>query len=185
MKSQIFNIINTLILDVDGVLTDGVMIYGNKESEEFKNFYVRDGKGISLAKQAGMRVMIITAEKTKLILKRARKLGIEKDTYLGVKNKFKCLKEIIEKNKLDFKNIAAIGDDINDIPILEKVGLPIAVGDAVREVKEIVKKRGGFITKNRGGRGAAREAIETILKRKGIWKKIIKEDIQRQLKEQK
>lgn len=182
IKNKIYNI-TTLILDVDGVLTDGIMIYGDKE--EFKNFYVRDGKGISLAKLAGIKVMIITAEKTNLILKRAKKLEIEKETFLGIKNKLKCLKTIIKKNRLDFKNIAAIGDDINDIPILEKVGLPIAVNDAVKEVKELVKKRGGFITKNKGGRGAVREAIETILKRKGVWKKIVEKDIQRQLKEEK
>ena len=182
MNNKIQNI-NTIILDVDGVLTDGVMIYGN-QGEEFKNFYVRDGKGIALAKIAGLKVILMTTEKTDLIMSRAKKLGIEKDTYLGIKNKLKCLNEIITKNNLDLKNIAMVGDDINDITVLNKVGLPITVGDAVEEVKELVKKRGGFITNKKGGRGAVREAIEIILKKQGCWEEIVEKDLQRQLNEE-
>jgi 3-deoxy-D-manno-octulosonate 8-phosphate phosphatase (KDO 8-P phosphatase) len=181
LKDKIKNI-NTLILDVDGVLTDGTMIYGNN-NEEFKKFFVRDGKGISLAQVAGMKVFLITSEKTKLILNRAKKIGIEKNTYLGVKNKFKILKEIINKNKFDLKNIAFIGDDINDIPVLDKVGFPVAVNDAAEDVKNLVRKRNGFITKKNGGRGAVRELIEIILKKQGRWDETIKKDIKRQFNE--
>lgn len=174
--------INTLILDVDGVLTDGTMIYGN-DGEELKNFHVRDGKGIALARVAGMRVILMTSEETELTMNRAKKLGIEDDTYLGIKNKLKCLEEIVSKNNLSLENIAFIGDDINDIPALNEVGLPIAVNDAVEEVRELVRKRGGFITTKKGGEGAVREAIETILKKQGRWEKVIEKDIQRQLGE--
>ncbi len=174
--------INTLILDVDGVLTDGIMVYGN-DGNELKNFNVRDGKGISLAKVAGMRVILMTSEETELIKNRAKKLGIEDDAYLGIKNKLKSLEKIVGNNNLELKNIAFIGDDINDIPALNKVGLPIAVNDAVDEVRELVKKRGGFITTKNGGKGAVREAIETILKKQGRWEKVIEKDIQRQLSE--
>ncbi|MBL7196738.1 MAG: HAD hydrolase family protein [Candidatus Omnitrophica bacterium] len=175
--------INTLILDVDGVLTDGTMIYGN-DGRELKNFHVRDGKGISLAKVAGMRIILMTSEESELIINRAKKLGIENDAYLGIKNKLKCLKGIATKNNLDLKNIAFVGDDINDIPALDKAGLPIAVGDAAEEVKKLVKKRGGFVTGKKGGKGAVREAIETILKKQGRWAEIIEKDIQRQLIEE-
>ncbi|MFC2051125.1 KdsC family phosphatase [Chloroflexota bacterium] len=174
--------INTLILDVDGVLTNGTMIYGN-DGNESKIFHFRDGKGISLAKVAGIRVILMTSEETKLIMNRAKKLGIDDDAYLGIKNKLRGLEEIVTKNNLDLKNIAFIGDDINDIPALNKVGLPIAVNDAVDEVKELVRKRGGFITIKKGGKGAVREAIETILKKQGRWEKVIEKDIQRQLGE--
>lgn len=174
--------INTLILDVDGVLTDGSMIYAD-DGRELKIFHVRDGKGIALAKVAGIRIMLMTSEETDLILNRAKKLGIESDTYQGIRNKFRCLKEIATKNTLQLKNIAFIGDDINDIPALDKVGLPITVNDATEEVKELVKKRGGFITSKKGGKGAVREAIETILKKQGRWEKVIEKDLQRQLNE--
>lgn len=178
-----FQNITTIILDVDGVLTDGVMIYGNR-GEEFKNFSVRDGKGISLAKAAGLRIFLMTTEKTELIMNRAKKLKIEDDAYLGIKNKGKCLEKLLTKNNLDLKNIAFIGDDINDIPVLSKVGLSIAVNDAVEEVKEIVKERGGFITNKKGGQGAVREAIETILKEQGRWREVVEKDIQRQFNEE-
>lgn len=174
--------INTLVLDVDGVLTDGTMIYGN-DGNELKSFNVRDGKGIALAILAGIRVILMTSEDTELIKNRAKKLGIVDDAYLGIRNKLKGLEEITSTSNVGLKNIAFAGDDINDIPALKKVGLPIAVNDAVEEVKKLVTERGGFITNQNGGRGAVREAIETILKKQGRWNKIIEKDIQRQLSE--
>jgi 3-deoxy-D-manno-octulosonate 8-phosphate phosphatase (KDO 8-P phosphatase) len=176
--------IKALILDVDGVLTDGVMVYGNN-GEEFKNFFVRDGKGISLAKLAGLEIFLMTSEKTRLILNRARKLGIQKNAYLGIKNKLKALKAVASKNKLSLRDIAFIGDDINDIPALGVVGLPVAVNDAVEEVKELVKKRKGLIMTKSGGKGAVRELIEAILKGQGFWEEIVQKDIKRQINEKK
>ena len=181
MDDKIRNI-NTLVLDVDGVLTDGTVDYGN-DGQELKNFSVRDGKGIALAKVAGMRIILMTSEATELIMNRAKKLRLEDDAYLGIKNKRKCLEELVSKYNLDLKDVAFIGDDINDIPALEKAGLPIAVNDAVEEVKKLVKKRGGFITAKRGGKGAVREAIETMLKKQGCWEEVIEKDLKRQLSE--
>lgn len=174
--------INTLILDVDGVLTDGAILYGDS-GETIKKFHIRDGKGIQLAKLGGMKIYIITTSAEKLIRNRAKKLGMEKETFLGIKNKFKCLEELKVKEELKFESIAFVGDDVNDIIALETVGFPIAVNDAVDEVKSLVKKRNGLITKRKGGEGAVREAIEFILKSQGRWEKVIAEDLARQRNE--
>ncbi|MBS3090597.1 HAD hydrolase family protein [Candidatus Pacearchaeota archaeon] len=167
--------IKVIFIDIDGVLSDGVMIY-SEAGYEMKNFHVRDGVGIRLAQEAGLRIVFITAEQLQLIKNRAKKLNV-KDLYMGVKNKVRFIKEFVDKNSLVMEEIAFIGDDINDIPALETVGLPIAVGDSVNEAKEIVNKRNGIITENLGGKGAVREAVEIILKAKGIWEKVLEEDI--------
>ena len=106
--------INTLILDVDGVLTDGAISYGDS-GETIKKFHIRDGKGIQLAKLGGMKIYVITTSAEKLIRNRAKKLGMEKETFLGIKNKFKCLEELKVKKELKFESIAFVGDDVNDI----------------------------------------------------------------------
>ncbi len=120
--------VEVLVLDVDGVLTDGHMIYGN-DGEEFKIFYVRDGKGINLAQLAGIRVAFMTSEDVPIIKNRAKKLKVE-DVYVGIKNKYKALKEFVEECGVEESKVAFIGDDVNDIPALEIVGFPIAVNDA-------------------------------------------------------
>lgn len=173
--------VKLLVLDVDGVMTDGVMVYG-AGGEEFKSFYVRDGKGVNLAQVAGIRVAIITSENIPIVSNRAKKLKI-KDVYLGIKNKAKVLDKLAEKYGLEYDQIAFIGDDINDIPVLEKVGFPVAVNNAVEEVKEVVKSRDGYITQKNGGKGAIRETVEFILKSKGMWKEIVERDLKRQRKE--
>lgn len=173
--------IKFLILDVDGALSDGKMIY-SEDGKEMKIFHVRDGKGIHLAKISGIEVAFVTAEKLNLIKNRAKKLGI-RELYMGIKNKLRSLNKIQEKHDLKYEEIAMVGDDINDIPTLEKVGLPIAVGDAVYEVKKLVRERGGFITKSKGGNGAVREAIEFILKSKGVWNETVEKDLRRQKSE--
>ena len=129
--------IKAIVLDVDGVLTDGKMIYS--DSGESKVFYVRDGKGINLAQVAGLRIAIMTSENSLIIKRRAEKLKIE-DAYLGIMNKLRSIKEFCSKYKLNLEEVAFVGDDINDIPALEVVGLPIAVNDAVEEVKNDVKR---------------------------------------------
>src|SRR3989344_5033793 len=160
--------IKAIVLDVDGVLTDGKMIYS--DSGESKGFYVRDGKGINLAQVAGLRIAIMTSENSLIIKRRAEKLKIE-DAYLGIMNKLRSIKEFCSKYKLNLEEVAFVGDDINDIPALEVVGLPIAVNDAVEEVK------------NNGGNGAVREIIEKILKEMGKWEETVRKDIERQKSE--
>ena len=176
--------ITTIIIDIDGTLTDGIISYGN-DGNESKNFHVRDAKGISLAKTAGLKIVLMTSSEAKSVVHRANTLKITNDTHLGIRNKLKCLNEIKFAYNLDLTNIAFIGDDINDILPLEIVGLPIAVNDAVEEVKILVANRNGIITKKNGGNGAVREAIETILKEQGRWDDIIKQDLERQKNEDK
>lgn len=161
--------IKLLILDVDGVLTDGRIILDN-EGNEFKAFNVRDGHGLRMFIRAGMQVAIITGRQSKVVERRAHELGIT-EVYQ------KCFKKAVTYEHLRSKlgisdiEIAYVGDDVVDIPILKRVGLPVAVADATDEAK----KMSVFVTKNPGGRGAAREVCELILKANGKWKGLVDE----------
>ncbi len=154
--------IKMLIMDCDGVLTDGGMYYSN-DGEVLKKFNTRDGMGISLCHNSGIKTAIITGEKSEFIVKRAQKLKID-EVYLGVNEKEKILEKIVKKHNLSYEQIAYIGDDINDIQVLQKVGLPCSVEDAVPEVKSICS----VISNKKGGEGAVREIIDTILAYKKI-----------------
>lgn len=165
-KAQLKNIaknIKLLILDVDGVLTDGRIILDN-EGNEFKAFHVRDGHGIKMIQRAGIHVAIITGRKSKIVERRAKELGIT-EVYQGRYKKADTFAHIIKKLKLAEKETAYIGDDIVDIPIFMKVGLAIAVDDATDEAKAYAM----MITKKRGGTGAVREVSDFLLKAKGLW----------------
>jgi len=149
--------IKLFAMDVDGVLTDGGMYY-SKESEVLKKFNTKDGMGIELLRENNIIPVIITKEDSKIVLRRAEKLKI-KEVYIGVKDKLKILEKLKMKYNLEYKNIAYIGDDINDLPVLKKVGLSFAPNDAVEQVKQIVD----HVTLKNGGEGAVREAIDFIL----------------------
>ena len=164
--SEIAKNIKLLILDVDGVLTDGSIILDN-EGNEYKSFHVRDGHGIKMLIHAGIQVAIITGRHSKVVERRAHELGIT-EVYQKCFNKTAAFKELIEKFSVSEKEIAYIGDDIVDAPIMSRVGLPVAVADACEEIK----KHAFIITKNRGGRGAVREVTDIILKSKGIWQRM-------------
>jgi len=151
--------IELLILDVDGTLTDGKIIYGNN-GEEFKNFDVKDGLAIATwTKKLGKKVAIITGRKSMLVESRAKELKIDY-LFQGVDNKDEILENILQEENLTWEQTAAIGDDLNDYKMLKKVGLSFAVGDAVDDVKSLVN----VVCKNNGGNGAVREMIEYILK---------------------
>lgn len=150
--------IKLIAMDVDGVLTDGSIIYGAGDLE-IKVFYVKDGQGITLARRAKIEIAFITSRVSDALIKRAKDLGVI-EVHQGVKDKWECLKKIIKRYNITPKEVAYIGDDIIDIPVMKKVGFPVAVADAVEEVKNIAK----YITKTPGGRGAVREVIEMILK---------------------
>ena len=152
------NDIKLIAMDVDGVLTDGSIIYGAGDLE-IKVFYVKDGQGITLARRAKIEIAFITSRVSDALIKRAKDLGVI-EVHQGVKDKWECLKKIIKRYNITPKEVAYIGDDIIDIPVMKKVGFPVAVADAVEEVKNIAK----YITKTPGGRGAVREVIEMILK---------------------
>lgn len=156
--------IKLLILDVDGVLTDGSIVLDN-EGNEYKAFHVRDGHGIKMLHQAGIRIAIITGRHSKVVERRAQELGIT-EVFQKCLNKKVAYAQLLKQHALKDHEVAYIGDDIIDAPIMAVVGLPVAVADAADEAK----KHALMITKNRGGRGAVREITDFILKAKGLWK---------------
>lgn len=159
---SIFSNIKLIAMDVDGVLTDGSLIMG-ANGEELKAFSVHDGVGIKLAHLAGLITAIITGRSSPIVLRRAKELGIT-EVYQDVVDKELALNDLLEKYKLKDYQVAYIGDDINDLKIMKRVGVKIATLNAVREVKDIAD----FITEVEGGRGAVRDAINTILEKKGV-----------------
>lgn len=149
--------IRLLLMDCDGVLTDGRLYYSSS-GEEMKAFHVRDGHGIVEWHRAGKRSGIISGRHSKAVERRARELGIE-FVHLGVADKAAALKAILRSAGLDAAEVAYIGDDTQDIEIMRSVGYSIAVGDAADEVR----KMADLVTIAFGGHGAVREAIDHLL----------------------
>jgi len=150
--------IKLIVLDVDGTLTDG-KIYYNDSGEEFKSFCVKDGLALATwNKYFKLKSAIITGRESIIVQKRAKELGI---TYLyqKVKNKLDKIKEICKIENINLNEIAAIGDDLNDLGMLKSVGLSFAPNNAVKTIKQTVN----IVCKNSGGDGAVREMIEYIL----------------------
>lgn len=158
--------VKLLMLDVDGVLTDGKIIY-NDRGEEIKAFNVRDGHGLKLLMRAGIEIALITGRKSKVVLHRARDLGIKK-VYQRVINKIEIYEKILKEKKLKDINVGFVGDDLVDIPVLKRVGFSAAVGDAIPEVKKVVD----YVASKRGGEGAVREICELLLKVQNKWEGI-------------
>ena len=155
--------IKLLILDVDGVLTDGSIILDN-EGNEHKIFNVRDGHGIKMLIRAGIQVALITGRSSKVVERRAKELGIT-EVYQKSYNKAVAFDHIIGHYGLTEREVAYVGDDIVDIPVFKRVGMPIAVSDAMEDAKQYAM----MITENRGGRGAVREICDFLLREKGLW----------------
>ena len=156
------SLIRMVIMDVDGVLTDGGMYYG-ENGEEFKQFNTRDGKGIALLHEAGIRTAIVTSEQTNIVARRAKKLNIE-EVYQGVRDKLPVVERLLANYNLAPEAVCYIGDDMGDLEIFGKVGLAVAVDDAILELK----RQADYVTQLGGGRGAVREVCELILKAKGL-----------------
>jgi 3-deoxy-D-manno-octulosonate 8-phosphate phosphatase (KDO 8-P phosphatase) len=159
--------IKLLILDVDGVLTDGKIIIDSK-GEEIKYFDVKDGQGLRFLLAAGLEVAIISGRESKAVEYRIKGLGI-KEIHQGIKDKKSVLEELIRNRSLTKGEVCCIGDDIPDIIMFGQVGLSIAVSDAVPEVL----KAADFVTNHEGGNGAVREVCELILKAQGKWGDIL------------
>ncbi|HDQ03008.1 MAG TPA: HAD-IIIA family hydrolase [Deltaproteobacteria bacterium] len=155
--------IRLLILDVDGVMTDGRIIMDNA-GREMKNFDVRDGHGIKLLQRYGIKVAILTGRKSKVVEHRAKDLEIG-DVYQGALNKKEIFEKILLKHGLPENKVAYVGDDIVDIPVLKRVGFSAAVSDAL----DVVKNEVDYITINSGGHGAVREICDMILQAQGNW----------------
>lgn len=166
---EIAQAIKLLILDVDGVLTDGSIILDN-EGNELKAFYVRDGHGIKMLSRIGVHVAIITGRYSKVVERRAHELGIT-EIYQRCIMKSVAYEHLIEKLNLSDGEIAYIGDDVVDISIMKRVALPVAVADAEDETKAAAL----VITKNQGGRGAVREICDLIIKSKSKWEELMDE----------
>jgi 3-deoxy-D-manno-octulosonate 8-phosphate phosphatase (KDO 8-P phosphatase) len=160
--------IKLLLLDVDGVLTDGRIVIDDK-GVETKHFDVRDGQGISLLRQAGVDVGFITARFSRTMQYRAQELGIDL-LYQGIRDKAGVYEKIKDVSGLNDDQIAYIGDDIVDLPILRRAGLAISVKDGWAGLRPLVD----YVTEAAGGRGAVREIAELLLKAQRKWADIIR-----------
>lgn len=157
--------IKLLIMDVDGVLTDGGIII-NEDGTESKRFNVQDGHGIKMLQRAGYKTAIISGRDTNVTTLRASQLGIEY-VYQNCLQKLPAFEKILADTGLNADEIAYIGDDVLDIPVVKRAGFGVAVANAVDELKE----HADFITQKSGGHGAVREVIEYLLKATGKWEK--------------
>lgn len=156
-----------LMMDVDGVLTDGRIIQDG-HGHELKVFDVKDGHGIVMAHRAKLRTALISGRESETIRRRAEELGIEL-VFQKIWNKLEVYEKILVDTELTHDEVAYIGDDLIDIPLLRRVGLAVAVADAVDEVKAAAH----LITERPGGQGAVREVIELILRAQGHWDSLL------------
>jgi 3-deoxy-D-manno-octulosonate 8-phosphate phosphatase (KDO 8-P phosphatase) len=159
--------IRVLLMDVDGVLTDGrIWLLSRRDgtASEIKGFSAYDGAGLKLARAAGLRTGVITGRESSAVAQRARECEIE-FVYQHRATKIGALEEILQTTGADASEVAYVGDDLPDIPVMQRVGLAVAVANAVPEVKRAAH----FVTTRSGGEGAVREVIELIVKAQGKW----------------
>ena len=154
---KVFKELKLFATDVDGVLTDAGMYYG-ESGEELKKFNTRDGMGIKLLQAEGVMIAIITMEQTKIVARRAKKLGVT-EVFQGAKDKVSVLAHLSEKFNIPFEQMAYMGDDVNDVGALQTVGYAAAPADCVDQVRQMVH----YICQKKGGEGAVREVIDMIL----------------------
>jgi 3-deoxy-D-manno-octulosonate 8-phosphate phosphatase (KDO 8-P phosphatase) len=159
--------IKLLLMDCDGVLTDG-HLWLTEDDDEQKAFHARDGQGISLMHRAGLRTGIITGRKSTAVDRRARDLKMSY-VHQFAKDKVKALNEIIAEAGVSVEECAFVGDDLADIPPMRRVGFAVAVADAVEETKQAAH----YVTCLQGGQGAVREVCELILKAQGRWEELM------------
>jgi len=159
--------IKFLVLDVDGTLTDG-KIYVDDKDNSFKAFNVKDGFALVNWLKLGGEVAILTGKKSNIVERRAKELGI-KYIIQGSKNKKQDLKNLLKELNITFENVAYMGDDLNDLGVMKSVDFSACPKDSVQEVLEITN----FISSKNGGDGAVREFLEHIMKKNGMWKKIL------------
>ena len=152
-----------LLLDVDGVLTDGKITIDDNGVES-KSFNVRDGHGIKLIQRGGIKVGIITGRCSEVVKFRAAELGIT-ILHQGIKNKIEAYEEILAQEGLQHSEVAYVGDDVVDLPVMRKVGFSVAVADASEDLFSYVD----YVSKHNGGCGAVREVTELILKGNQRW----------------
>lgn len=153
--------IRLIILDVDGVLTDGSFLIGD-DGQQYKAFSTKDGLGLRLLQDSGVEAAIITGRTSKVVAHRAKELGIA-HVYQGQKNKREAFNELLKKLNLEKEHVAYVGDDVIDLPVMRHVGLSCAVRDA----EHMVKQYAHYITPRDGGKGAVRDVCELIMRAQG------------------
>jgi len=176
--------IKLLLFDVDGVLTDGKLYLfpvpitsqsgGQQIVVEAKGFHAQDGAGISIARIAGIETGLITRRNSETVALRARDLKLE-HVHQGIQDKLKAFREILNEEGLSASEVAFVGDDVIDLPVMRNCGFSVAVANARREVKDAAH----YVTPHAGGDGALRDAIEFILKAQGKWKQAVESYIGR------
>ena len=155
--------VEVLLLDVDGVLTDGSIVYTDR-GEELKRFHVRDGSGLKLWRLAGNRAAIVSGRSSPAVERRAKELGVA-PVLQGRDDKLAALVELLATLNVTADRVCAIGDDLPDLPVLRQVGVAVAVSDACPELRAAAD----YVTQIPGGHGAVREAIEWLLRLQGRW----------------
>ena len=160
--------ISVLALDVDGVLTDGTIIFAPPTGAENKHFHVHDGLGISIWINAGHEIILVSGRKAECVSLRAEELGIQY-VLQDSKDKIEDLDKVLSKIGVTPEQTAFVGDDLGDIAVMQHVGYAIAVNNAAAEVKEVAH----WVTPRDGGHGAVRDAIEHIMKESGNWQDAI------------
>ena len=159
--------IKLAVFDVDGVMTDGRLYFGD-DGQEFKAFHSLDGHGLKMLKQSGVALAIITGRTSQVVVHRARNLGIEL-LYQGVADKSAAFREVLAQTGLDATQVAYMGDDVVDLPVMLHCGLAITVPEA----PEIVVQSAHWVTTRTGGMGAVREACELIMRAQGSYERLL------------
>lgn len=174
LSSDVASAVKLVVLDVDGVMTDGGIYLGASEAGdavELKRFEITDGLGVKLLQRAGIEVAIVTGRRSEVVAARGRELGIEEVHQDPAAGKLPIVRAMLERKRLDWDAVAFLSDDLADIPVLRRSALPVAVANAVPEVRAIAR----WHTSRPGGSGAVREFAEALLKARGDWERIVGE----------
>ena len=155
--------IRLLVLDVVGVLTDGVLVFG-PSGEETKRFHVRDGLAVQIARRAGIEVAVVSGRASAAVTRRMSELGII-EVHQGIADKAATLRALLGRLGVKAEETAVMGDDLPDLPVMKIAGLALAPSDAAPEVK----RAAGWVSRSPGGHGAVREAVEMLLRSRKVW----------------
>lgn len=159
--------IRGFIFDVDGVLTDG-SVWCTEAPDPIRVMNIKDGYALQHAVKCGYRLAVISGGKSEAAVRRLVNLGLE-DIFMGVAEKLPVFEQLCQAWHLPPAALAYMGDDVPDMPILQRVGLALAPADCARDVRELLQHRGGWLTQTPGGKGAVREALETVLRAQNTW----------------
>ena len=158
--------VRLVLLDVDGVLTDGRLYFG-AAGDEGRSFHSRDGVGVKLGQRAGLSFGLISGRRSAAVASRAAELEIH-EVHQGVRDKAACLTTILERLAMAPEAVCFVGDDLVDVPVMRRVGLAAAPGDAAPEAREVAD----YVTQAGGGRGAVREVVDLLLRASGRWQDV-------------